>query len=112
MDLTLSPEDLALQRTARAFAREEILPIAAGRDRHSPPDQAFPWPLIEKLDALGLRTLTVPKALGGRGASHLQQSIVTEELAYGDLGVAVSMDQTFKFTQLLCEETTESQRAR
>ena len=112
MDLTLAPEDLALQRTARAFAREEILPIAAGRDRNSPPDQAFPWYLIEKLDALGLRTLTVPKRLGGYGANHLQQSIVTEELAYGDLGVAVSMDQTFKFTQLLCEETTAGQRER
>ncbi len=112
MDLTLSPREASLQKMTRAFARAEILPIAARRDRRLPPEEAFPWEIIDKADALGLRTLTVPKAFGGYGAGHLEQAIASEELAYGDLGVAVSLDQTWKFTRFLIEETTQEQRDR
>jgi len=112
MDLNLSVEDLTLQKISRDFAKKEILPIAAKRDVLSIPGKAYPWEILKKLDALGIRTLTVPKKYGGYGANHLQQAIVSEELAYGDLGVAVSLDQNFKFTQLICNETTEDQRDR
>jgi len=97
---------------AREIARRDILPIAAERDRNYPPDQAYPWEIADKIDAAGLRTLTVPKEFGGFGARHLLQAMVTEELAYGDLGVAVSLDQTYKFTRLLTDGTTPGQRER
>ena len=97
-------------RRARRIAREDVLPVAAARDRNRAPGEAYPWDIAEKIDAAGLRTLTVPEKFGGFGARHLVQAMVAEELAYGDLGVAVSMDQTYKFTQLLANETTQAQR--
>ena len=106
----LSAEEAEMVRRARVIAREDVLPIAAARDRNYPPGEAYPWEIAEKIDAAGLRTLTVPRKFGGFGARHLVQAMVTEELAYGDLGVAVSMDQTYKFTQLLANETTQAQR--
>ncbi len=112
MDLLLSPQDLALQKLCRAFARSEVLPVAAERDRRYPPEEAFPWHLIDRADALGLRTLTIPKEMGGMGAGHVQQLLAAEEIAYGDLGVAVSLDQTWRFSTLLTRATTEEQRGR
>ncbi len=106
----LSAEEAEMVRRARVIAREDVLPIAAARDRNYPPGEAYPWEIAEKIDAAGLRTLTVPRKFGGFGARHLVQAMVAEELAYGDLGVAVSMDQTYKFTQLLANETTQAQR--
>lgn len=106
----LSPEEAEMVRRARRIAREDVLPVAAARDRNRAPGEAYPWDIAEKIDAAGLRTLTVPKKFGGFGARHLVQAMVAEELAYGDLGVAVSMDQTYKFTQLLANETTRAQR--
>ncbi|MFP6871104.1 MAG: acyl-CoA dehydrogenase family protein [Nitrospinota bacterium] len=112
MEPDLSPEESAMVQKAREIARRDILPIAAERDRNYPPDQAYPWEIADKIDAAGLRTLTVPKEFGGFGARHLLQAMVTEELAYGDLGVAVSLDQTYKFTRLLTDGTTPRQRER
>lgn len=112
MEPDLSPEEWKMVSLAREIARRDVLPIAAERDRNFPPDKAYPWEIIEKIDAVGLRTLTVPKNFGGFGARHLLQAMVTEELAYGDLGVAVSLDQTYKFTRLLTDETTPDQRDR
>ena len=106
----LTPEESEMVRRARRIAREDILPIAAARDRNYAPGEAYPWHIADKLDAAGLRTLTVPEKFGGFGARHLVQAMVAEELAYGDLGVAVSMDQTYKFAQLLTNETTQKQR--
>ena len=110
MQPDLSTEEAEIVQRAREIARRDILPIAAERDRNYPPDQAYPWDITDKIDAAGLRTLTVPEKLGGFGARHLLQAMVTEEIAYGDLGVAVSLDQTYKFTRLLTDETTEDQR--
>ncbi len=112
MQPDLSTEEAEIVQRAREIARRDILPIAAERDRNYPPDQAYPWDITDKIDAAGLRTLTVPEKLGGFGARHLLQAMVTEEIAYGDLGVAVSLDQTYKFTRLLTDETTEDQRER
>ncbi len=112
MQPDLTPEEFEMVGRARDIARRDILPIAAERDRNFPPDRAYPWEITDKIDAAGLRTLTVPKKFGGFGARHLLQAMITEELAYGDLGVAVSLDQTYKFTRLLTDETTEDQRDR
>ncbi len=112
MQPDLTPEEFEMVGRAREIARRDILPIAAERDRNFPPDRAYPWEITDKIDAAGLRTLTVPKKFGGFGARHLLQAMITEELAYGDLGVAVSLDQTYKFTRLLTDETTEDQRDR
>ncbi len=83
----LTPEQEALQDTARRFARTEIAPVAARLDETG----EFPREVLEKAFRLGLLNLTVPEALGGPGLSHLDQVIVNEELAAGCAGVTTSM---------------------
>jgi acyl-CoA dehydrogenase len=84
---SLTPEQKALQDTARKFARAEIAPAAAQLDESGD----FPHGIIEKAFALGLLNLTIPAELGGPGLSHLDQVIVNEELAAGCAGVTTSM---------------------
>ena len=84
---SLSPEQKALQDTARRFARAEIAPVAAALDQTG----EFPRVILEKAFELGLLNLTIPADLGGPGLSHLDQVVVNEELAAGCAGVTTSM---------------------
>jgi len=52
MDFELSDEQLAFQETARAFAREEWLPHAAGWDARA----EFPIEALRRAAALGFAT--------------------------------------------------------
>lgn len=112
VEFRLSEEQLALQRMTRKFVNEEIKPVAGERDRLQDPAGRFPWDIVEKASELGLRTLAIPEALGGGGADILTLCVVGEELAVGDLGVAVIFDQTWKFSYMLSELMNEEQRAR
>ena len=62
MDFGLSDEQLALQTTARRFAREQVAPIAAEHDRTG----EFPREVIRKAWELGLSN-TVIDGKGGVG---------------------------------------------
>lgn len=112
MDFRLTDEQLHWQQVARRFAREVVAPVARERERLPDPRERYPWDLVRRADALGLRTLALPKALGGAGADTLTQAICLEELAAVDVGVAVDLDQTWKFTPILAELMTDAQRAR
>ena len=77
MDLGLSPDQLALQQRARAFAQEVVRPRAAAIDR----DELYPWDIVEALAEAGFLGMTMPKALGGQGRSFLDAVLVIEEMA-------------------------------
>ncbi len=83
----LTDEQRALQDTARRFARAEIAPVAAKLDR----EELFPRELCEKAFELGLVNLTIPAELGGPGLSHLEQVLVSEEIAAGCVAVATTL---------------------
>ncbi|MFL6825195.1 MAG: acyl-CoA dehydrogenase family protein [Bradyrhizobium sp.] len=87
MDFALSDAQKALQETARKYAREVVRPKAAHYDETS----HFPKDLISQGYELGLMNMTIPEEYGGMGLSHLDQVIITEELAWGCAGVATSM---------------------
>ena len=87
MDFNLTEEQGALQRTARAFAAEVLRPKAAHYDETS----EFPLNLINQGFDLGLLNMNVPPDYGGVGLSHLDQAIISEELAWGCGGIATSM---------------------
>ncbi len=112
MDLSLTPEQKALRQTARDFVDKHITPIAMERDRIPDPAEAFPWEVIEEGDKLGLRLLSLPKAYGGGEADILTLCLVGEELARGDLGLAVAFDQTWKMFSLMTGSMTDDQRER
>ncbi|MBI2177267.1 MAG: acyl-CoA dehydrogenase family protein [Candidatus Tectomicrobia bacterium] len=108
----LTETQLSLRQLAHEFAEKEIRPLARGRERIRDPRERFPWDILEKGSKLGLRTLSLPEERGGAGASILDLCIVGEEIAWGDLGVAVTFDQTWKIIHFLDRVWNEEQRAR
>ncbi len=89
MDFAPAEAILALQGLARDFARQEIAQHSDALDEEKSPENRFPGEILEKGDALGLRTLPVPESLGGGGADLLSLCFVAEEIGWGDLGVGV-----------------------
>ncbi len=112
VDFVLTEEQRALQELARDFARREVLPAAAERDRMTDLAARFPWEILESASRHGLRTLRVPRDLGGAGADTLTLCVVGEEVAAADLGVAVTLDQTWKISHLIYHMATPAQRDR
>jgi acyl-CoA dehydrogenase len=86
-DFEPTEEQKALIETARRFARERIIPIAAACDR----DSKFPMDVFQEAHAIGLVNPTLPAEYGGAGLSDLDSSFITEELAYGCSGIQTSM---------------------
>jgi acyl-CoA dehydrogenase len=97
MDFELSEEQIMLQRTCREFAEKEVRPISRELDRMIDPGQCYSMELIKKASKLGLRTTGVPKEYGGVGLDLLTQTIMWEELAWGDIGFAFSLYHTIFF---------------
>ncbi|MBX3128769.1 MAG: acyl-CoA dehydrogenase family protein [Polyangiaceae bacterium] len=87
LNFGLSEEQTALVETARRFARERIIPVAAQCDR----DSRFPRDVFEAAHELGFVNTTVPAEYGGPGMGELENALITEQLAYGCTGITTSM---------------------
>jgi alkylation response protein AidB-like acyl-CoA dehydrogenase len=110
MDFDLTEAELELRGLARRFRTEVIDPIEPHRREWvEDPDERFPWEVVEAGSRWGLRTLTVPREYGGRQASVLELCLVVEELAAGDMGIAVVFDQTWKVCDMLAGLATPAQ---
>lgn len=90
IDFTLTDTQRELQRVGHEFARNEIRPLAAEFDRRPDPADTFPWGLYRKANDLGFNRALVPQAYGGPGLGDLDFAILMEELAWGDVGVALT----------------------
>ena len=112
VDFTLTERQQELKAIALDYAINTVMPSAAAADLVPEPDQSFDWDLVREASRLGLRTLSVPRDYGGEGADVLTLAMVGETIAYGDLGVAVAFDQTWKIMTTLSHLTTEEQRQR
>jgi alkylation response protein AidB-like acyl-CoA dehydrogenase len=77
MDFALSPEQQAIQETARSFAREDWLPAAPGWDER----REFPIEALRRAAALGFGGIYVGEEYGGSGLGRVEAAIVFEELA-------------------------------
>jgi short/branched chain acyl-CoA dehydrogenase len=87
MDFELTPEQRALRRTIRDFARAEISPHATGWDARG----EFPTAVIRQLGELGVMGLPFPEADGGVGAGATELALAIEELARVDSSVAITV---------------------
>uniref|UniRef100_A0A8C4VQN7 Acyl-CoA dehydrogenase medium chain n=1 Tax=Gopherus evgoodei TaxID=1825980 RepID=A0A8C4VQN7_9SAUR len=86
--LELSDEQKEFQATARKFAREEIIPVAAQYDKTG----EYPVPLIKRAWELGLMNSHIPESCGGLGLGTFEACLITEELAYGCTGVQTAIE--------------------
>jgi alkylation response protein AidB-like acyl-CoA dehydrogenase len=112
VDFTLSEEQLRWRAVAREFTETVIRPDVLRRDRLPTAEERIPWDWIREADRRGLRTLGVAKAYGGAGADVLTLCLAGEELAVGDLGFAVIMDQCWKMAHILSDAMTPEQQRR
>jgi acyl-CoA dehydrogenase len=87
MDFSLTPEQTALQATARRFAQTEIAPAAAHHDQTG----EFPREIIRKAWELGLVSTCIPEDCGGVGLGILDACLAVEELAWGCSGMTTSI---------------------
>lgn len=95
----LSAELMALRREAREFAAR-LAPRAAENEWKAP-RQRVDWEMVEESSRLGWRTMGLPVEDGGGGASALALCVLIEELAAGDMGFAVIIDQTLKVQRII-----------
>ena len=87
IDFELTEEQKALIDTARRFAKERIIPVAAECDKKS----EFPRDVFKAAWEIGLVNPTLPAEYGGPGLGDLESAMITEELAYGCSGIQTSM---------------------
>ena len=87
MNLDLTDEQRAIQRTVREFAQERVAPRAEQMDR----DEAFPYDLVREMAALGLMGLPFPEEYGGSGADTISYALAVMELARADASTAITM---------------------
>jgi alkylation response protein AidB-like acyl-CoA dehydrogenase len=97
----LTPEQQQLREEVRRFAVERVAPRARELEWHLEIRQRVDWELVEEASARGWRTIGLPKEVGGGGASALDLCLLVEELAYGDMGFAVILDQTLKVQRIM-----------
>jgi len=81
----LTPQRLALQRTARAFAMDEVLPVA---NRLDPRREDIPDSLLARMGELGYFGILLPDEEGGLGLGVFEYCLISEELSRAWLSVA------------------------
>ncbi|NXE30264.1 ACADM protein, partial [Ardeotis kori] len=86
--IELTDEQKEFQATARKFAVEEIIPVAAQYDKTG----EYPLPLIKRAWELGLINSHIPESCGGLGLGSFEACLITEELAYGCTGVQTAIE--------------------
>jgi butyryl-CoA dehydrogenase len=87
MDFTPSEDQLAVQKTAREFATQEVLPKAAAIDK----EHRHPAELVKRMAELGFLGIAVPDHLGGSGMDNVSYALAMEEIARACASTAVIM---------------------
>ena len=80
-----------LRAKIRAFAEEEVKPIAFMLDKNN----EFPHDMVKKLAEMGLMGIPYEKKYGGAGSDVLSYAIAVEELARVDGGAGVILSAYF-----------------
>jgi butyryl-CoA dehydrogenase len=87
MSFELSEEQKMIRAMVREFARTEILPTAAERDK----TKEFPRENLRKMGELGLMGMNVPAEYNGAGVDTVSYSVALQEIAYACASTAVIM---------------------
>ena len=103
------PEEIRMMRDAcRAYVDDVVIPFIRDNwqaEWNMSPGERLPRSILEKADEVGIRTLGIPEEFGGICVDPAHEittySVLAEELARGDSGLADKMVQTWKISLLL-----------
>ncbi len=92
MQFPLTEEQRLIQETARAFADNEIAPVADAHNRAG----TFPKALVKRMGELGFMGMLVPEAYGGNGIGNMGLVLALEEVnrACASTGVTLSVQNS------------------
>lgn len=104
----LSEEQRMMRQTCRDFVDDVVIPFIRDnwqREWQMEPDTRLPKEILEKAEEVGIRTLGVPAEFGGVELDPESEvktfSIIAEEIARGDSGLADKLVQNWKVAMLL-----------
>jgi butyryl-CoA dehydrogenase len=88
LDFSLTPEQEEIRALVHEFAEKEMRPRADYHDEH----EETPWEVMRKAHEIGIGPAAVfPTEYGGGGIDRVSELVLTEELSWGDAGMAVSI---------------------
>lgn len=108
MSFQLTKEQEMVRLMAKDFARKELEPEAARRDK----EEIFPVEVVKKMGQLGLLGMMVPVEYGGVGASAVSYCLALQEIAYSCASTAVTMSVANLSTEPLLKFGNEDQKAK
>ncbi len=79
----LTEEELAIQKTAHDFVKNEFMPVIQDHFREG----TFPTNIIPRLGEIGVFGSTYPEEFGGAGVSNVAYGLLMQELERGDSGL-------------------------
>lgn len=99
MHFDLSDDQRLLRDTARAFAQQELLPVAATLDEEG----VFPHQQVKRMAEMGLLGMMVPVEYGGAGMDAVSYALAMEEVSAGcaSCGVIMSVNNSLVCAPLL-----------
>ncbi|MCC7483499.1 MAG: acyl-CoA/acyl-ACP dehydrogenase [Burkholderiales bacterium] len=107
-DRGLTEEQRMMRDACRAFVDEHVIPFTRqhwAREWIMTPEERLPRRILEVASEIGIRTLGVPEEFGGTPLDPATQvrtySIIAEEIARGDSGLADKLVQVWKVSTLL-----------
>ena len=109
-DLTISDEQQMMRDSVRAFATEVLRPAASKSDEACILDPE----LLAQAGELGLSYFAVPENLGGAATerSPVTSMLIAEDLAYGDMGLAVAILSSIGVANALTHWGTAAQQSK
>ena len=106
MAFQLTAEQEMVRLMARDFARKELEPIAADREK----GEIFPQDVVRKMGELGLLGMMVPAQYGGAAAGAVSYCLALQEIAYSCASTAVTMSVANLSTEPLLKFGNEEQK--
>jgi alkylation response protein AidB-like acyl-CoA dehydrogenase len=107
-ELAPSAEQAAVIETLRAYAKDELRPVAKAAEQA----KRVPPAIVSQLHAMGV-TAPVPEAMGGQGVPDLlTHMMLAEELAWGDPGIAYALLHSGHVGLIIAQCGSEEQQRR
>ncbi len=109
-DLSPTEDQEMIRATARRFASEVLRPAAQAADAAAAPDPS----VLASAQELGLSAMVVPESAGGvaEASAAVTTALAIEELARGDMGLALAVLAPLGVVGALVEHGTAAQQAR